>query len=246
MTVAYVPPIEKPEATYTLHVRRYNPEAAAGPTWVAYQVPWVSSMTVMQALEHLWDRGVYIAFRSNCREFTCGSCTMTVDGKPRLACDTPLRDGMRVEPLGRYPVLKDLVVDTGAVPKKWQALALWPHRRDETIVHLPSRVQEDHAHIYARCIECCACLEACPASAGEDATFDGPMWMLQIARSAVHPLDGRDRVGQAEARGLWECVSCFECDDACPVGLSPATEIHKLRGRAVWRRIRSWLRLGER
>lgn len=246
MTVAYVPPITRPAAIFTLHVRRFDPESEQAPAWVAYQVPWVPSMTVIQALEHLWDRGVYVAFRSNCREFTCGSCAMVINGKPGLACDTALRDGTRIEPLGRYPVIRDLVVDTGAVPEKWQRLALWPHRRGEVIVHVPPRVQADHAHIYARCIECYACLDACPASDSEAATFDGPMWMLQLARSAAHPLDGQDRLAQAEGRGVWECVSCFECADACPIGLSPGTEIHKLRHRILVERIRSWLRLRKR
>ena len=44
----------------------------------------LSAETVMEALEYLWDQGEYIAFRANCREFTCGSCAMIIDGKPQL------------------------------------------------------------------------------------------------------------------------------------------------------------------
>ena len=44
----------------------------------------------------------------------CGSCGMMVNGKPKLACKTFLRDysgHMRIEPLANFPIERDLVVD---------------------------------------------------------------------------------------------------------------------------------------
>lgn len=230
---AYIPPIDQADAIYTLHVRRYDPESSAPARWETYQVPFVRTMTVMEALEYLWDQGTYIAFRANCREFTCGSCAMQINGKPRLACDSLLEDGMRVEPLSRYPVLKDLVVDTSQVRDKWQELALWPERRDGEAFAVSPQILEQYQQIFSRCIECYSCLEACPQSDTEESPYDGPMWMLQIARAAAHPLDVADRVAQAEARGLWRCVNCYECADVCPMELRPVTLVNKLRSQAT-------------
>ena len=96
--------------------------------------------------------------------------------------------------------------------------------------------------VYGRCIECYACLDACPASEADTSAFAGPMWMLQLGRARAHPLDARDRLEQAVDDGAARCVSCYECADVCPVELSPVSEIHTLRRAALWKRMTSWLR----
>lgn len=230
----YIPPIDRPDALYTLHVGRFDPSADAAPRWEAYQIPFVRTLTVVEALEYLWDQGTYIAFRANCREFTCGSCAILINGKPRLACDTLLEDGMRLEPLSRYRVLRDLVVDTRPVRERMRSLRLWPEGRDRGDDYsLTAAAMEGFRHTYSRCIECYCCLEACPASRSEASAFPGPMYQLQIARARAHPLDGLDRVRQASQAGLWQCVNCAECREACPVDLSPVGEINRMRLRSV-------------
>lgn len=243
---SYIPPIDKPEAIYGLYIRRFDPGSETAPRWERFEIPWVVTMTVVEALEWLWDQGKYIAFRANCREFTCGSCAMLINGKPGLACDTPLADNMRLEPLSRYPVRKDLIVDTNAVREKWQELQLWPHTPPAGRLHdVPQQTFDDWHRTYARCIECYACLEACPASDSERSTFAGPMWMLQIARARAHPLDGADRLTQAVDAGMGACVSCYECADVCPVQLSPVIEIQRLRRGLFVDRLKTWAaRLG--
>ncbi|MBI2863242.1 MAG: succinate dehydrogenase/fumarate reductase iron-sulfur subunit [Chloroflexi bacterium] len=235
---SYIPPIDKPQAIYTLSVKRFDPERDSAPHWETYQVPWVVTMTVVEALEWLWDQGHYIAFRTNCREFTCGSCAMLINGKPALACDTPLKDRMRIEPLTRYPLVKDLVVDQSAVPKKWKELKLWPHVRDgKPIDEVSAESRAGWHRSFARCIECYICLDACPVSDTEDSEYDGPMWMLQIARARAHPKDGQDRLEQAAQRGIGACTTCYECEGVCPVNLSPIKEIQRLRSGLVRQRL---------
>jgi succinate dehydrogenase/fumarate reductase iron-sulfur protein len=230
----YIQSIENPLDQYTIRIRRYNPETDDEPYWTAHTVPFVETMTVMEALEYLWDQGEYIAFRANCREFTCGSCAMLINGTPRLACDTLLENNMTLEPLSRYRVVRDLVVDNQAVINKAKELVYWPEAENpDTSFSVPPDVQEKYSEIYSRCIECYCCLEACPASSSERSRFDGPMHLLHLARAHCHPLDALDRASQASGRGIWACVSCFECAHVCPVELSPATEIAKLRREAI-------------
>lgn len=56
----------------------------------------------------------------------CGSCGMMVNGTPRLACKTFLRDyageTMRIEPLANFPIERDLVVDLSDFIEKLQRI----------------------------------------------------------------------------------------------------------------------------
>jgi succinate dehydrogenase/fumarate reductase iron-sulfur protein len=235
---SYIPNIDQPEATYTVHIKRFDPESNPVPHWESYQIPWVVTMTVVQALEWLWDQGNYIAFRANCREFTCGSCAILINGKPALACDTPLKDNMYLEPLTRFPVVKDLVVDQSAVRDKWRELELWPHvRDDEPILHVSQETHEGWHRSFARCIECYSCQDACPTSDTEDSPFAGPMWMLMIARAKAHPKDNLDRLQQASDQGIGICTTCYECYDVCPVNISPIGEIQRMRTGLIKQRV---------
>jgi len=232
---------------YTLHIERFDPENDQTPHWESYTVPFVQTMTVMEALEFLWDQGEYIAFRANCREFTCGSCAMLINGKAQLACDTLFEDNMRLEPLSRYPRIRDLVVDTRAIKEKIKALRYWPvtENRDRRYT-VPKAALESYHKIYSRCIECYCCLEACPASSSEKSQFDGPMHLLLVARADSHPLNSMNRIKQASERGIWSCVSCFECANACPMNLSPGEVIAELRKKAIKAAVLGFIGMGKR
>ena len=239
---SYIPPIES-EKIYKLHVERFDPDRDRhdGRRRETFEVPWVPTMTVIEALEWLCDQGTYVAYRANCRELTCGSCAMLIDGKPSLACDTPFTDGKTLASIDRYRVLRDLVVDTSLIQTKWKKLELWPNKPGP-VEHVSASILAAWHRSYARCIECYACLAACPASESDTASFAGPMWMLQLGRARAHPLDDTDRLAQVVAEGAGRCVSCYECANVCPVLLSPVSEIHKLRRAALWNCLTSWLR----
>jgi succinate dehydrogenase/fumarate reductase iron-sulfur protein len=240
----YLPPIDNPDAIYNIQILRFDPDYDKTSHWETYSIPFVRTMTVIESLEWLWDQGEYIAFRSNCREFTCGSCAMEINGKPALACDTPLKYGMKIEPLSRFPVLKDLVVDTSSVAERYKELRLWPeckHERDGKSCGIGDwtidwDVIERYRETYSRCIECYSCLDACPASHSDRSPYYGPMYMLQLARSMEHPADEADRVAEAAKQsGMWFCVNCYECRSVCPMELSPVEQVGRLR-RKVLRR----------
>jgi len=237
---AYILPIEKPEKMVQIHVPRYNPEVDATPEMVTYTVPFVPTMTVMQALEYLWDQGEYIAFRSNCREFTCGSCAILINGEPRLACMTVLQDGMRLEPLSLFPTLRDLVVDQTKLLNKYANLRLWPDNPrvcfDDFQVS-PQTIRR-YGDIYSRCVECYCCLEACPSVAVDWESYAGPMLMIQLARVGEHPLDQEDRLKMAVANGLYLCTTCKKCEEVCPLDIScPRDVTENFRAQVVDRGI---------
>ena len=57
-----------------------------------------------------------LAVRWNCKAGKCGSCSMEINGKPRLACMTRMNmfeegETITVTPLRAFPVIRDLVTD---------------------------------------------------------------------------------------------------------------------------------------
>src|SRR5205814_5361821 len=57
-----------------------------------------------------------LAVRWNCKAGKCGSCSMEINGRPRLACMTRMSifepgEPITVTPLRTFPVIRDLVTD---------------------------------------------------------------------------------------------------------------------------------------
>jgi len=106
--------------TAALSIFRYDP-GQGKPFFQAYQVPLTQSMTVLEALFYLSAHGQDPpAFRPyRCNRGQCAACVMTIDGRTRRACTTPVRTGMVIEPLYDYPVIRDLVVDFGTRSQVW-------------------------------------------------------------------------------------------------------------------------------
>jgi succinate dehydrogenase/fumarate reductase iron-sulfur protein len=95
-----------------ISIRRYDPETDAEPRWVDYAVPSGERTTVLEALAYVYENiDPTLAFRSGCRFDSCGLCAVELNGRPRMACSAWLEDGMKIAPLHRMPVLRDLVID---------------------------------------------------------------------------------------------------------------------------------------
>ena len=57
-----------------------------------------------------------LAVRWNCKAGKCGSCSMEINGRPRLACMTRMSlfepdETITVTPMRTFPVIRDLVTD---------------------------------------------------------------------------------------------------------------------------------------
>ena len=206
--------------------------------------------TVLDALVEI-QRGSdpTLAFRYACRVGMCGSCAMVVNGRERWACRTRLRalgqTPITVRPLYHFPLLRDLVVDMAPFSDRLSAA---------TAVFTPAspapayaRVAGDSAERRAidaaiECIGCGMCLSACTMVA-HDPHFLGP---AALNRAFTLQRDSRDDAGEARwpallsEDGLFRCHGQANCTEVCPMALSPADSIVRLRamgvGRAIWGR----------
>ena len=91
--------------------------------WEEFSLPWQPNMNVVACLMEIRKHPVTkqgqattpVHWEASCLEEVCGSCTMLVNGKPRQSC-TALVDSLGdspivLEPLTKFPVVRDLQVD---------------------------------------------------------------------------------------------------------------------------------------
>lgn len=188
--------------------------------------------------EELQGRGEEpVAFSHDCREGICGSCALMIDGaahgpnRGAATCQVHMRsfkDGDRiiVEPwrAGAFPVIKDLVVDRGALDRIVAAggfiSAPTGGARDANEILVPKE-NADKAMDAAACIGCGACAAACPNASAS--LFTG----AKLAHLNLLPQGQPERnrrtlamVAQMDAEGFGHCTLYGECQEACPKEIS--------------------------
>lgn len=202
---------------------RYDPDLDEAPRYDSFEVPRTPHMRIIEVLDYIYETlGEDIAKRWLCSAKKCGACTLMVNGAPKLACWEPVEAEMTIEPLANYPVIRDLVIDRG--PYQEQLAAISPLLvRKEPYEGFPEPLSEgDVAAAYhlRDCLQCLACMAVCPVLGLPDSGFAGPAPLVALAELALDPRDGADRAMLAENVGqVFKCVSCYQCEAACPVDI---------------------------
>jgi fumarate reductase iron-sulfur subunit len=221
-----------------MEVTRFRPGEDDAPTVQSYEVPLRKEWAVLDGLNYIKDQlDGTLSYRWSCRMGICGSCGMTVNGKPQLSCATFLTDyapgPVRVEPLRNFPVIRDLVVDISDFMTKLPKVKPWLIHDGEVPEDefLQTPQEMDEYKKYSMCINCMLCYSACPVYALEP-EFLGP---AAIALGQRYNLDSRDDGAQerrdvlSSAAGAWACTFVGECSTACPKGVDPAGAIQRYK-----------------
>lgn len=225
-----------------LHIWRQAGPDAAG-MLKTYDLGGVSEhMSFLEMLdvlnEQLMEKGEEpVAFDHDCREGICGTCGMVINGRPHgphvrtTACQLHMRsfkdgDEIYIEPwrAKAFPVVRDLVVDRSSFDRIIQSGGFISvntgNAQDGNTIPIP-KVAADIAMDAAACIGCGACVAACPNASA----------MLFVAAKAGHlgalPQGQAERLSRAEsmvltmdAEGFGSCTNHYECEAACPKGIS--------------------------
>jgi succinate dehydrogenase / fumarate reductase iron-sulfur subunit len=228
-----------------LKVKRFDPEAGSGGAdYQQYSVDMPSNATVLDSLIEVREyQDGSLSLRCSCRSAICGSCSMRINGRARLACKTQVGsladegDEITVEPMGNLPVIKDLVVDMAPFWGKVRAVDPWlkpsgPPPEREYLV--PNEAMTALSEVM-NCIMCGACVSDC-TSMEVDKTFLGPAALAKAWRFAGDPRDD-DTLARlreySEPSGIWDCTRCNMCVQVCPKDVKPMDQILKLRAEAT-------------
>ena len=147
--------------------------------WQHFDVPYEPNMNVISVLQKIaalarsedGQPAAPVAWDCSCLEEVCGSCTMLINGRTRMACSSLVdnlleeNDEIELRPMSKFPVVRDLCVDRSRLFRSLERVKAWVPV-DGSYDHGPgprvSPEEQEDAYPLATCISCGCCLEACP------------------------------------------------------------------------------------
>lgn len=176
-----------------------------------------------------------INYPCSCLQGLCGSCAMVINSKPKLACKTFLSDELKlknnliIEPLSKFPIIKDLKVDKSKLYNDLKDCEVWLEDK--------AKINEDIAFEYemSLCLMCGCCVEACPNYDLKE--FVGtPFAVLssKIISQEQHKTHLKKLKGHYKNKFYSHCVKSLACEEVCPMGIETQRAISKMNKKAVW------------
>jgi fumarate reductase iron-sulfur subunit len=207
----------------------------------SFDVPRRDAQTVLDVVTYIQRRlDPTLAYRFACRVGMCGSCAMTVNGRPRWTCRSHVakvapENRLEIAPLANLPIVRDLVTDMREFfDKGVRARAQFqPTRtRHDDLARIdpasPSRRAIDRA---IECIGCGVCYAACDVVAW-NRDYLGPAALNRAWTLVNDPRDGARRERLAAVAGDAGCHACHtheSCSARCPMQLAPTASIAGLK-----------------
>nr|WP_213452672.1 succinate dehydrogenase/fumarate reductase iron-sulfur subunit [Micromonospora sp. NBRC 107566] len=199
-----------------------------------------------------------LACRWNCKAGKCGSCSMEINGRPRLGCMTRMstfeeNETVTVTPLRTFPIVRDLVTDVEFnYVKARETPAFAPPADLEPGEYRMQQVDVERSQEFRKCIECFLCQNVCHVVRDHEENkraFSGPRYFIRAAELDMHPLDAKgDRKEYAQAQqGLGYCNITKCCTEVCPEHIKITDNaIIPMKERVVDRRYDPIVKLGRR
>ncbi len=214
-------------------------------SYQSYDVPQRDNQTVLDLVSWLQRHVVPdLAYRFSCRVGVCGSCAMTVNGRPRWTCRTHVskvvKDGtLKIGPLANLPVIKDLAADMSPFFDQWHrakgSFVPSAGRHDPMARVKPGSPRRQAADEAIECINCGVCYAACD-SVRWNADYLGPAALNRAWTLINDERDGGNDARLKAVSGLGGCQACHShqtCEQLCPKALNPAKSIAGLKRRAL-------------
>src|SRR5436190_6813525 len=217
------------------------------PYWEEFSLPWKPGMNVISAMMDIAANPVTrdgkpsrpITYDSNCLEEVCGSCAMRINGRARMACSAlidKLDQPVLLEPLSKFPIIRDLSVDRRVLFENLKRVKAWvPIDGTYDLGSGPRMTmhQQEAAYPLSRCISCCCCMEVCP-QLNEHTNFVGAAAISQVRLFNTHPTGAalkRERLTALMGDGgIHECGYAQNCVEICPKDIPLTTSISEVSG----------------
>ncbi len=188
-----------------------------------------------------WEHDGSFSYRRSCRHGICGSCAVKINQKPTLACKDNVfelveqfGEELVIEPQDIKRAYKDMIVDKSSFWDKYDQVQPYVITEIEEFPTQENIVSQEEAELIDEadyCISCGNCYYSCPAvEVNED--YLGPMALTKAWRFNAdirdNATDDRLETLQKLGSGIWDCVKCNQCAEACPKELDPIGKITKL------------------
>lgn len=179
-----------------------------------------------------------IEFSCSCLQGLCGSCSMVINSQPKLACKTFVNEEqmvkeygtLTIEPLSKFPVIKDLKVDKSKLYDDLKECSQW--------LESEAKINDDIQYEYemSLCLMCGCCVEACPNYDARE--FVGTPIAVSSSKLIAQEQDKEHlkKLKEHYNKNFYpHCVKSIACEDACPMGIQTQRAISKMNKSAVWR-----------
>lgn len=170
-----------------------------------------------------------MSVRWNCKAGKCGSCSVEINGMPRLSCMTRMSvfeedEVVTVTPMRTFPIVRDLVCDVSYNYEKAREIPSFTPDPDTSPGDFRMRqVDVERPQEFRKCIECFLCNNVCHVIRDHEENkehFSGPRYLMRVAELEMHPEDTADRrkIAQDEF-GMGYCNITKCCTEVCPEGI---------------------------
>jgi len=236
--------------------RRERPDADA--YWEEYEIPYRPNLNIISALMEIRKNPVTKDGRRvsppvwdmNCLEQVCGICTMVINGKVRQSCSAlvdQLEQPITLEPMSKFPNVRDLVVDRSEMFEHLKRVKAWIEiDGTHDLGPGPRMDQEDvmERYAYSRCMTCGCCLEACPQYG--DGQYIGPQAIAQVRYQNMHPTGKMTRderlSGITGDDGIANCGNAQNCVRVCPMSIPLTKAIYEENRETIIHGLFGWLK----
>ena len=233
---------ESSNGKQTIHLRIRRQDGPDQPSyWQEFEVPLRSEgMNVLSCLDEIRKNPVTrdgkkvapVVWESSCLEEVCGACSMRINGFAQQGCSALVRrlsQPITLEPMSKFPVVRDLVVDRSVMFESLRKVKAWvPVDGTHDLGPGPRQSPEDQQwrYILSRCMTCGVCLDVCP-QVNPKSEFMGAAIISQVRLFNTHPtgsMHSEPRLAALlEPGGIADCGNAQNCVRACPKGI-PLTQ----------------------
>lgn len=246
------------QKTIRLKIKRQDGPGKT-PRWEEFEVPYRPKMNVISCLMDIQKNPVNaqgqtttpVVWECNCLEEVCGACTMNINGQARQACSAlvdQLEQPIVLEPLTKFPLIRDLMVDRQIMFDNLKKVRAWiPIDGTYDLGPGPrmAEVKRQWAYELSKCMTCGCCMEACP-QVNSRSKFIGPAAISQVRLFNAHPtgeMNKHERLAAIlDEGGITDCGNAQNCVRVCPKGIPLTTSIADLNRETNKFALDRWLR----
>lgn len=245
------------EKVVRLKIRRQNsPKEQA--YWEEFNVPYSPKMNIISCLMEIQKNPVNIlgkktnpvVWECNCLEEVCGACTVNINGQARQACSAlvdQLEHPIVLEPLYKFPIIRDLMVDRSVMFENLKRVHAWIDIDGTYDLGPGPRMPEvDRLWAYelSKCMTCGCCMESCP-QINSRSKFIGPAAISQARLFNTHPSGAMHKHIRLSALmgdgGITDCGNAQNCVRACPKEIPLTTSLADMNKEVNKFALKRWL-----